>query len=96
MAKSKPDRKPITPIAKDPDRLGAYANRLLQSMTGQRLCMQFDQDTKSGQSVHFWLSPSGRRARPDAAQELIRKGRVAPLSDGLFSDAPAQTFEVVQ
>lgn len=76
-------------------RLGAWASRLLATMDGQRLCQRFDAEERGPHSAQFWLEPSGRRARPDAAKELIRSGRVRPVGDGLFVDAPSQTFELV-
>lgn len=87
--KEKKERRP--PIKIDQMRLTKGAMRLLTRMTGKTLHKEFTDDDRASGGVYFFLEPGGHRAPRDASEELIRKGRLNPLRDGLFSD-DSQTY----
>lgn len=85
------DKKPFIPIAVDPDRLSKGASVALKKISRGRLCKQFIQDDRYTGPA-YWFEPSGKSVDRASAEELIRKGRVRPLSDSLFGE-DSQSFE---
>ena len=59
---------------------------------GQRLCKSFRVKATGDAEVMYVLEPSGKRVGPKGAQEVIDKGLLKPLDDGLFGGSTAQTW----
>lgn len=89
---AKAAKEPRIPIAQDPAKLSVPAARLMGRLTDRRLCRQFVADERIPRGIVFFLEPGGGHADHDAAEELIRKGRVRPAADGLFGEADSQTW----
>lgn len=53
--------------------------------TGQRLCKSLSANTSTDPEVRFFLEPSGKVVRKDAAESAITAGELVPLGDGLFA-----------
>lgn len=89
------ERRP--PIAIDPDRLTKGAMRLLTRMGNNKtLHKEFTEDERASRGVYFFMEPGGAKANREASEELIRKGRLRPLNDSLFSglDGDSQSYEI--
>lgn len=84
---------PRIPVSQDPERLTAPAARALKSLCDGRLCRQFVDDERIPAGVAYWVEPGGKKVAREAAEELIRKGRVSPQGDALFADL-AQSYVV--
>lgn len=55
-------------------------------MSGHFLRAQID-NTEEGAAnggMLYWIDPTGKKCGPKSARELIAKGKVEPLEDGLF------------
>jgi len=83
------------PVAKDPDRLTKPAARALARIADRTLHKEFTDDKRSPSGVYYFTEPGGRRVDNESAEELIFKGRVQSLNDGLFSEC-GQSFRVPQ
>jgi len=81
------------PISKDPNRLTKPAQRALQKMAGKTLHKEFTDDKRSPSGVYYFMEPGGKRVDNESAEELIIKGKVNSLEDGLFPGG-GQSFRV--
>lgn len=54
--------------------------------TGQRLCKSLPASDSANPEIRFFLEPSGRVVRKDAAEAAIAAHELNPLGDGLFAD----------
>jgi hypothetical protein len=63
-------------------------------MGGRRLHKEFTDDERVPAGAYYFMEPGGAKANREASEELIKKGRLRPLNDGLFADAEhSQTYE---
>lgn len=53
--------------------------------SGQRLCKSLSANASTNPEVRFFLEPSGKVVRKDAAESAITAGELIPLGDGLFA-----------
>lgn len=54
--------------------------------TGQRLCKSLPASDAANPEIRFFLEPSGRVVRKDAAESAIAARELTALGDGLFAD----------
>lgn len=54
--------------------------------TDQRLCKSLSAETSSAPEVRFFLEPSGRVVRKDAAEAAIAGKELVPVGDALFAN----------
>lgn len=77
----------------------SYHARMLHArlLRGAKLRAQTattEEDIAKG-GLMFWLDPPGKKCGAAGARELIAKGIVTPLNDGLFADQ-SQSWELAQ
>jgi hypothetical protein len=58
--------------------------KLIRSIE-QRLCKSLSSDTSIAPEIRFFLEPSGRVVRKDAAEAVIAAKELLPAGDGLFA-----------
>lgn len=77
-------------------RLNLSGFKLVQRMksSGQRLCKSHPDSVSANPEIRFFLEPSGKVVRKDAAESAIAAYELAPLADGLFTDT-SQTWVAV-
>lgn len=78
--------------------MGVYADKLVKTLQDGNTLRAAKDDTPDGikkGGLMFWFEPSGKRARCDAAKEVIARGLVEPLRDGLFDDT-TQSWRLAQ
>jgi hypothetical protein len=54
--------------------------------TGQRLCKSLPAADTTNPEIRFFLEPSGKVIRKDAAEAAIAAHELTALGDGLFAD----------
>lgn len=74
-------------------RLNLSGYKLVERMkkNGQRLCKSLPDNTLISDSVRFFLEPSGKVVRKNAAESAIAARELIAAGDGLFADT-AQTW----
>lgn len=65
--------------------LGGFNLAKKMKATGQKLCKSLPDNRLISSEVRFFLEPSGKVVRKDAAEAVIAAGEVAPAMDGLFA-----------
>lgn len=77
-------------------RLNLRGFKLVKRMksSGQRLCKSHPAGVSANPEIRFFLEPSGKVVRKDAAESAIAAYELAPLADGLFTDT-SQTWVAV-
>lgn len=79
------------PVRVDPERLSKPAARALDTVKRGRLMMEFMVGEDGPSQRRFTVIPLGRTIPPEDADELLNKGLLKPLNDGLFADS-SQTW----
>lgn len=83
---------PRLPIRKDPARLSIPAARALSVIARGRLICEHTHDERFPSGRRFIALPSGASITDEDASELIAKGKVSPMADGLFGADCSQTW----